>query len=422
MILNRLLLLPFVWALSESTAEDDGDELVSWLRENGAFINPKLSIEQLSSDPNSPRGVFANEALEEGETVCRIPYHLIIGPSAHLSNKRPDSDCDTVDAVFEAISGDDITPYGKYLLAQPRNSTPGFWSESAKEWLMEILDTEKTSHMTEYDELPPHGIEDFTAESKCRRGDMKDPLYRHAAMLVKSRSDFEFMVPYYDLMNHNNGRTNVRHRYDPYDRSVDIEQTGYEIVTTRRIGKGDELFNSYNQCSICSARYDWFGTPEMFLHYGFVEPFPQRWLIDFARMKFDIVWKDGDELTGEMAVNFLVPPSEKGISLLREEVARLESYAAEWRHTDYTVDPDLTREEWDALWHYTDALHNALSLAVGSNADLTDDVWALSDDWWVQEGTLVAANTDEHEVEPTVHKNLFPCSGARDRRNPTIES
>ena len=99
-------------------------------------------------------------------------------------------------------------------------------------------------------------------------------------------------------MNHNNGKANVVHKYDPY-RGDPIDKTGYEMVTSKPILAGEELFLSYNHCTICQYYYDWFGTPEIFLHFGFVEGYPQRWLFDFARVKFDLDWKDGDEGTGE---------------------------------------------------------------------------------------------------------------------------
>jgi len=103
------------------------------------------------------------------------------------------------------------------------------------------------------------------------------------------------------MMNHNNGKTNVAHKYDPY-KGDPIDKTGYEMVTSKPLSAGEELFNSYNHCTICHHYYDWFGTPEMFLHFGFVEGYPQRWLFDFARVKFDLDWKDGDEGTGKASL------------------------------------------------------------------------------------------------------------------------
>ena len=119
-----------------------------------------------------------------------------------------------------------------------------------------------------------------------------------ALMLVKARADYQYLVPFYDMMNHSNRKTNVAHKYDPY-KGDKIDKKGYEIVTSKPVLAREELFNSYNHCSICQEYYDWFGTPEMFLHFGFVEGYPQRWLFDFARVKFDLDWKDGDEGTGK---------------------------------------------------------------------------------------------------------------------------
>ena len=65
-------------------------------------------------------------------------------------------------------------------------------------------------------------------------------------------------------MNHNNGKTNVRHKEDTYRGNTD--EKGYEIVTSKPVDKGGELFNSYNRCTICYEYYDWFGTPEVSVH------------------------------------------------------------------------------------------------------------------------------------------------------------
>jgi hypothetical protein len=243
-------------------------------------------------------------------------------------------------------------------------------------------------------------------ESECN-GDMDDELYRHAAMLVKTRADYHVMVPFYDMMNHHNGHINVGHVYNPYYyiKPDPIEQTGYEIITTKAIKASEQLYNSYNHCTVCSDYLDWFGTPEMFAHFGFVEPLPQRWLFDFARVKFDLNYKGDNESTGEIVVNFLVPPSERGIALLQEELARLESYSTMHRNTNYES-IGISSSEWQSLWQYFNALHDALSYAIeqSNSVKLTEDVWKLDDDWWVQDGTLSAADGDEHFVQPTSNK------------------
>merc|ERR1712087_6547 len=138
-----------------------------------------------------------------------------------------------------------------------------------------------------------------------------------------------------------------------------------------------------------------------FLNFGFVESLPQRWLFDFARVKFDLDWKDGNESTGGVAVKFLVPPSQKGLDLLRIELHRLEAFEADYRTEDEEEDDDVSEYEWESIWQYYDALHDALSYAVQSDVTLSDDVWDMGDDWWVKDGPIKAADVNEHYVLPT---------------------
>lgn len=214
---------------------------------------------------------------------------------------------------------------------------------------------------------------------------MSEPLFRQAVMLVKARADYNYMVPFYDMMNHHNGKYNVAHRYNPYVSHNDRSVIGYEIVTTKKIKKSEELYNSYNRCNICEAWADHHGTPEIFISFGFVEVMPQRWLFDFARVKFDLDWKDADESTGD------VPPSAGGIALLQEELAR-------------PKDAGIPESEWQSLWQYYHALKTALECAVEQSRDgnMTDEVWKLDENWWVKDGRITAEDDEEHWVYPTI--------------------
>lgn len=386
-------------------------DLFEWLRDNGAYISEKLVLKHVVlGDPSSPRGVFAVEAMEAGERVCTIPTKLIVKWRDELMDGLPAemSYCGTIKAVMEETSRVDMTPYGKYLAAQPEGYLPKFWSKSGKEWLIEMLASTRTEQLTAYDELPPRGVYGTVEElqRECY-GDVDDPRYLQSAMLVAARSDYDVMVPFYDMINHHNGKYNVKHNIDPYKPKTgkEMKEKGYEMVTTQAIQAGDQLYNSYNRCNVCNEYYDWFGTPEMFLNFGFVESLPQRWLFDFARVKFDLDWKNGDESTREIVVKFLVPPSEKGLDLLRIELDRLEAFAAEYRTEDEEEeeeeDDDVSEYEWESIWQYYDALHDALSYAVQSDVTLSDDVWDMGDDWWVKDGPIKAADVNEHYVLPT---------------------
>jgi len=302
--------------------EDDNDilstNLIQWLRDNGAYINEKLVVK----NDGSYRGVFATQDMEVGERVCSIPSHLIIQPTEELM-KREDvgicTDCLTTKSVMNELSSDDRTPYGEYLAAQTSGYLPLFWSDSGKELLSTMLKSTRKERLTEsratdynlldYDELPPHGVRDMIDELKtdCNADDellITDPKYLLADMLVTSRADYDYMIPFYDMFNYDNGKFNIKHDENPHKddnkRELTISQLGFTV--SKPIKAGEELFNTYNHCSVCGDRLDWFGTPEMWLQYGFVESFPQRWLFDFARIKFELEWKDGDESSGEVVM------------------------------------------------------------------------------------------------------------------------
>lgn len=202
-----------------------------------------------------------------------------------------------------------------------------------------------------------------------------------------------------DMFNHDNGKYNIQHKYNPYG-GDSLQETGYGVVTSRKIQAGEQLYNSYNRCDICDAFFDWFGTPEMFLHYGFVENYPQRWLFDLARVKVDLL-PDEDE---EVKLKFLVPPSKRGIDMLSKELSRLNDFAIKYRKKSHD-EMGMRSMEWISLWEYFDALYAALTLISETKEVLVDDVWTLGDDWWVQEGTT-RADEDEHWVRTTPRDEL----------------
>ena len=104
-------------------------------------------------------------------------------------------------------------------------------------------------------------------------------------------------------------------------------------------------------------------------------------------------------------MNFLVPPSEKGMKLLKDELDRLDKFGRQREQT--FSEGDVPENEMNSLWEYYDALHDALRYALESNVTLVDDVWLLMDDnWWVKDGTLKAEDLGEHTVRPSkLHDN-----------------
>ncbi len=99
---------------------------------------------------------------------------------------------------------------------------------------------------------------------------------------------------------------------------------------------------------------------------------------------------------GEVVVDFLVPPSKKGMDLLKNEFDRLEKFGQKKEQS--SKNGEVLEYELKALWEYYDALSGALRHALESNAILFDDVWAMGDDWWAKDFTLEAEDVDEHCV------------------------
>eukprot|EP00804_Cyclotella_cryptica_P014705 CCRYP_020191-RA/>CCRYP_020191-RA protein AED:0.03 eAED:0.03 QI:100/1/1/1/0.33/0.25/4/1464/410 len=381
----------------------NGDEalisnLIQWVRANGGYVNDKISFRRFNlGDPISPRGVFATQEIDEGETLANIPWDIIIKSPERARGEVEGwskDDCGVIQETMKVMAASAVNvegnPYGRYLLSQPHNYTVGFWSNKGQELFVEMTD----------DFLPPNSIDDMLLwefKDACG-GDVNDPIAVQAAMLVRARSDWEYMVPIYDLFNHDNGKYNIQHKYNPYKSS--LEDTGYEVIASRKIYPGEQLYNSYNRCNICEAYYDWFGTPEVYLHFGFVESYPQRWLFDLARVKADLIV--GND--GRVGVKFLVPPSQKGIEMLRKQLIRLNDFGAKYGNRS-AEEVGVRGLEWSSLWQYYGALRAALTYITESKEMLVDDVWKMDDNWWVQEGTT-RAGEDEHWVRTSTRDEL----------------
>lgn len=387
LLTDRACMVAATLSGEEKTDDELSLQLLEWLRANGAFISSKVEVRNvIPGDPTSPRGVFALDALEEGEVICRIPWNLIIKPEE--DPKKEDWDCGTVEATVKAMSGDSITPYGKYLLKQPRGYLPAFWSTEGQTLLSEMLG----------EDLPPHNIPEDTIDwaEYCKGASLDDPLQMHARMIVLARADYQLLVPFYDMINHRNGKWyNVRHTksYEDLYEHNQPHPHHFEVVAGKMIQPGEQLYNSYNQCNICAWSKDWLGTPEMLKQYGFVELMPQRWLFHYVRVKFDLDWKDGDESSGELEVKFLVPPSERGMAFFRKELKRLQDFAQ--RKKVDAVETLVPKSEWATIWQYHNALTVAMTHALKSAVEVTDEVWKRGRYWWVEEGEEPPEDADE---------------------------
>ncbi|KAL7525730.1 hypothetical protein ACHAWF_001486 [Thalassiosira exigua] len=262
----------------------------------------------------------------------------------------------------------------------PRNYLPHWWSPWGKAYLRGLLGKK----------LPPDMMRDdhfiTSVYDECDV-DRENDLQSHAAVMYTARGDDELLVPFYDMINHRNGPYyNVKHQV--------ISKQSYQLVASRRIEAGEQLHNSYNQCGpVCQGRMHYFGTPEILVWYGFVESYPQRYMVDQVRLKFDIVEKEDG--SGALEAKFAVPPSVWGVDYLKQEAMRLETFEQK-----YGKDKDLVervpRSEYNVIWEYHDALSKAFDLAIKSAEGITSEiVWKCDCEWWKVEDWQEAQCTFE---------------------------
>mmetsp|Transcript_7573 Transcript_7573/g.8672 ORF Transcript_7573/g.8672 Transcript_7573/m.8672 type:complete len:425 (+) Transcript_7573:126-1400(+) len=357
---------------NDSTSSDK--QLIDWLRSNGATINEKLEIRHINPDDStSPKGVFATENIDVGEVICEIPMDLMIHPEG--KQDWTSTDCGTIEATYKAMTAEEnvMNPYVKHLLSQPKDYLPIFWSKEGFDFLVLMLGFF----------LPPHAcdIDEILQPNLCEApyNDVEDPMMRHARMLVIARSDYAYMIPFYDMFNHKSKRYHIHHEISYYN--IQEEQRA-KLVAQRSVQAGEEIYNSYNQCDECESK-EYMGTAEILMTYGFVESIPQIWFLYYGRLKFELDWKDEDESTNELVVNFLVTPSKRGLSWLRAELKRLLEFEDLNRKN---FGASIPESEWNTIWRYYDAMVLAFTKALESATETSEKVWEPSDAHWYVTG------------------------------------
>ena len=204
------------------------------------------------------------------------------GPSTKTSTLARGDVCETVDFVAQqwqtlletghrSSSSAFYEPYLSFLYKQVQTPhlIPRTWSPASQEFLKtNILAWNTTSDKAV---LPPAKV--LEAGPQC-----PEPTHYHglANLVLTYRSWDEVLIPVYDMVSHANGpAANLAERHSVHD----TRQANITIYATHDIPQGDELAISYNACPLdCQGRAkSWYGTPELFRDYGFVEAYPQKW-------------------------------------------------------------------------------------------------------------------------------------------------
>ena len=177
----------------------------------------------------------------------------------------------------------------------------------------------------------------------------------------------------------------------------------YQIVATRDVEAGEQLQNSYNRCKWCDGLYDnadkpdeYYVTPQLFEVYGFLEPWPQRWILPEARLLFDIIEEQERDILGRhsldgLQVNFVAPPSYDGVNYLKERLGALSDFEREFRNST-----GIPRQEYEGIFSLHGAMSRAFSLALEQSVGrLSNSAWHMGDAWHRGHRHSSATSSDE---------------------------
>jgi len=353
-----------VATLKEDTSLPQG--VVDWIRKHGGYFNRKQEFRrEKPADSSLLFGIFAKSKIAKGEKLLSVPWELVM--TAGTDEDDGTFYCGTSHLIAEEIKLGDKSffgPYVKYLSAAPPVNIPSTWSIKGKNLLRHVIQNGR---------VPPKRLVAWVDDWKedCNINDNIDPVELQAAMQLVTRGDDDMLTPVYDMYNHRNGKWFNAQSY------LKVEHK-HDIVAYRNIQKGEQIYISYNQCANCFNRHYNFGTPEILRDYGFVEPYPQRWVFHSQEIAFDIVEKKSGDLElywldGRLDPHFdeWFEVTEAGINFLKSQLRRLKTL------NETVMQPVLEemvsgeelvpRSEMDTIMNYYNALTTAIEMAVESS-------------------------------------------------------
>mmetsp|Transcript_47906 Transcript_47906/g.57997 ORF Transcript_47906/g.57997 Transcript_47906/m.57997 type:complete len:386 (+) Transcript_47906:189-1346(+) len=380
--LKNVLLMMVVRRGIANTSVDKNyiEALIEWVRSKGGFFSEKLEIRRMNpNDAQSPMGVYATQNIGIEESLLKVPPECYIGlwgdEIKRVDERRSHDEarwnvywenlCLLSQKLLKEMRNDknesQYTPYIEYLKTQKPGQLPAMWSEAGKDVIRKILGTGKSTSYGDY-VLPPRDAVDWLhkhfVKTNCIRAD--DPFEAHVVEMTVQRGYDTAIIPLWDMVNHDNTRINTNN-------TPMYAEGGLHVWARKDIRAGEEIYGSYNECVDCGNTTDYWGTPEIFRDFGFLESYPQHWIFADHGIHFMVYLEDG-ELDAEFYD--YGKPDEKGITFLREQYQRLE--AMEKR--DLVDRGMIPKHEWDAIlqfyWNIRDAIDCALYTGTTAHEEL----------------------------------------------------
>lgn len=346
--------------------ENNHDDLVSWIRSMGGFIDPRQEIRlpYPNIDKDSPvnvRGIFATETIKRGDKLLDLPWDdTMIGPD--LTKPDAGNPCTSALYIRHELSLNDSKygPYVELLKKTTRTSLniPNTWSAEALALLDHVLgdrltpkDTRRHLHWWEF---------------YCGQNTFNDRLGAEAALLQVTRAvgvgGVSMMAPFYDLYNHRNGE------WDNTAVIGDLPGRKFQVLAKRDIEKGEQIYNSYG-----------IGTDSLFRDYGFVEKSPQFWtftITDDPRRQVSF-WLFIENEENEGKKNIVIWQTEPSLKAQGDAIHFFQAQHQRLSHVRASFENDLNElsnipsNELESIWLYLEALLNAL---LAAHQDLRDSM------------------------------------------------
>jgi hypothetical protein len=319
---------------------DTNQELLKWVRAQGGFFHHGL---ELRSDENGLFGVFAAQDIRKNELLVTVPWSCIL--YSEDSDHRFQN-CKLVELLEQELKKDEPSPYAQSLKKAVREHAsllPTNWSKKGKELFLKV-----TGNGT----LPPEDpfLEDFEWKHECEK------VSQDATLLIMTHSEDIGMVPLTDKFNNRAGNwENAEFREDLAD-----EVTGMRVYALRDIKAGEQLYTHYKD-------YGQIGTPELLMDYGFVEMYPQRYILPEWNVAFEVNERDD----GSLYVKWLSKikkkkyddPDEETAAFLWQQVTRLSSVCDDLKRISSQESESLRENELQIVTKFCRDYLTALSLA-----------------------------------------------------------
>jgi len=362
---------------AKENASEIHRELIEWMREEDAFVGEKQEVRLLNSrDPWSGYGVFATKRIEAKEKLLSVPFDIFLHSNVEEGSEYR-MPCGTIKQLLEEMDkGDEseFAPYVRYLQSIANvDILPDGWSNAGQEMLSELLGKK----------LPPQDydgfwLDEWTDDDSC--DGENDPHEKEVALLVMKLMEDGYMVPYSDFFNHRNGHwTNAEIGM--------FKRKRLEIMSTRTIHPGEQIYTSNNMCEDCEFREkNGYGTPHMLRDYGFVEELPQRWTFQLDRMTKVVDVAEKEDGSGELELSWVGrgAPLKRSAYQLRETLEHLDRFEEEYQENT----SDVPENEWKVVKKYHAALTVVNELILDDliddednfNLDEERNYWARHDD------------------------------------------